>query len=230
MNLEQVKEILVANGYVVDEVKTIGYGQQVKFSNGALVNLYDSGKIVVGGKDQERVKDLLGLNPGGKPVIVLQGGGIVRGNNRVFVVYGHDEQARTQLEAMLRRWGMEPLILDQLPSEGQTIIEKLEAYTADVQFAVVLATPDDKGHRASHPDESAFRARQNVVLELGMLLSRLGRKRVAILLKQQENMERPSDIQGLIYIPFKEDLAKEAGLILAKEMCAQGYNIDVARI
>ena len=229
MNLEKVQEILVANGYMVDEIKPIGYGQQIKFTNGSSVNVYDSGKIVVGGKEQEHVKALLGLNPGGQPAVV-PAAGIVRGNNKVFVVYGHDEPARNQLEAMLRRWGMEPLILDQLPSEGQTIIEKLEAYTADVQFAVILATPDDKGHRAQHPDESAYRARQNVVLELGMLLSKLGRKRVAILLKQQENMERPSDIQGLIYIPFKDDLAKEAGLILAKEMCAQGYNIDVARI
>lgn len=229
MNLEKVQEILVANGYMVDEIKAIGYGQQIKFTNGSSVNVYDSGKIVVGGKEQENVKALLGLNPGCQPAAV-PAAGIVRGNNKVFVVYGHDEPARTQLEAMLRRWGMEPLILDQLPSEGQTIIEKLEAYTADVQFAVVLATPDDKGHRAQHADESAYRARQNVVLELGMLLSKLGRKRVAILLKQQENMERPSDIQGLIYIPFKDDLAKEAGLILAKEMVAQGYNIDVARI
>ncbi|BBP44655.1 hypothetical protein THMIRHAS_00280 [Thiosulfatimonas sediminis] len=229
MDLEKVQEILVANGYMVDEIKAIGYGQQIKFTNGSSVNVYDSGKIVVGGKEQDNVKALLGLNPGGQPAAV-PAAGIVRGNNKVFVVYGHDEPARTQLEAMLRRWGMEPLILDQLPSEGQTIIEKLEAYTADVQFAVVLATPDDKGHRSEHPDESAYRARQNVVLELGMLLSKLGRKRVAILLKQQENMERPSDIQGLIYIPFKDDLAKEAGLILAKEMCAQGYNIDVARI
>jgi predicted nucleotide-binding protein len=53
---------------------------------------------------------------------------------------------------MLRRWGLEPLILDQLPSEGQTIIEKLENYADQVGFAVVLATPDDEGHRANHQD------------------------------------------------------------------------------
>jgi len=228
LKIEQVQEKMTGNGYVVDEIKTISYGKQIKLTNGSNVNVYDSGKIVVGGKDQDGVRALLGLEPGAKPP--AQQAGIVKGNNKVFVIYGHDEQAKTQLEAMLRRWGMEPFILDQLPSEGQTIIEKLEAYTADVQFAVVLATPDDMGHRTNHPDESAYRARQNVVLELGMLLSKLGRKRVAILLKQQDNMERPSDIQGLIYIPFKDDLAKEGGLILAKEMAAQGYNIDVARI
>jgi predicted nucleotide-binding protein len=63
-----------------------------------------------------------------------------------------------------------------------------------------------------------------------MLLSLLGRKRVAILLKQQENMERPSDIQGLIYIPFKDNLQKEAGTLLAKEMAAQGYHIDIKKL
>ena len=62
-----------------------------------------------------------------------------------------------------------------------------------------------------------------------MMLSLLGRKNVAILLKQQENMERPSDIQGLIYIPFKDNLQVEAGPLLAKEMAAQGYHIDVRK-
>ena len=72
---------------------------------------------------------------------------------------------------------LDPLILDQLPSEGQTIIEKLEKHTSEANFCVVLATPDDVGFRAGHEDEKAHRARQNVVLELGMMLSKLGRKR-----------------------------------------------------
>jgi predicted nucleotide-binding protein len=151
-------------------------------------------------------------------------------SKNVFVVYGHDEAARTQLDAMLRRWGLEPVILDQLPSKGQTIIEKLEDYTEDVGFGVVLATPDDLGHPKEHEDQKAYRARQNVVLELGMLLVKLGRPRVAILLGSQVDMERPSDIQGLIYIPFKADLQKEAGPLLAKEMAEQGYDIDVKKL
>ena len=129
------------------------------------------------------------------------------------------------------RWkvGMSNIKL-KMRAEGQTIIEKLEKYACEAQFGVVLATPDDIGYRANHSDEQAYRARQNVVLELGMLLSKLGRSRVAILLQQQENMERPSDIQGLIYIPFKDNLEKDAGLLLAKEMVAAGYQIDVAMV
>jgi predicted nucleotide-binding protein len=149
---------------------------------------------------------------------------------KIFVVYGHDNASRNQLEATLRRWGLEPLILDQLPTGGQTVIEKLESAIAEASFGVVLATPDDQGHRTSHPDEKAYRARQNVVLELGMLLAKLGRPNVAILLKAQENMERPSDIQGLIYIPFADDIDKEAGVQLARSIASAGYNIDVRNL
>ena len=42
-------------------------------------------------------------------------------------------------------------------------------------------------------------------------------------------MERPSDIQGLIYIPFKDDV-KDASVLLAKEMVARGYRIDIQKL
>jgi predicted nucleotide-binding protein len=41
-------------------------------------------------------------------------------------------------------------------------------------------------------------------------------------------MERPSDIQGLLYLPFKDDVA-EVKFTLAKEMQAAGYDIRVDR-
>ena len=235
MSLEEVKEKLASAGIAItSEQRTINdLGWQLRLANGGIVNVFDTGNVNVQGKCQPEIKAALGIENGAAaaaPMAPAVPAKPANTNNKVFVVYGHDETARNHLEAMLRRWGLDPLILDQLPSEGQTIIEKLEKYTAEVRFAVILATPDDEGHRAGRDDEKAYRARQNVVLELGMLLSRLGRSRVAILLKQQANLERPSDIQGLIYIPFKDDLQKEAGTILAKEMAAQGYHIDIAKL
>jgi predicted nucleotide-binding protein len=235
MQLQEAKDRLEASNFAVTSEQRANndLGWQLRLANGGIVNVFDTGAINVQGKCQPEIKAALGIENGGAapairvPIVAAKP---ANANNKVFVVYGHDETAKNHLEAMLRRWGLDPLILDQLPSEGQTIIEKLEKYTADVHFAVILATPDDEGHRAGREDEKAYRARQNVVLELGMLLSRLGRSRVAILLKQQANMERPSDIQGLIYIPFKDDLQKEAGTILAKEMAAQGYHIDIAKL
>ncbi|WP_440995543.1 TIR domain-containing protein [Arhodomonas sp. SL1] len=234
MTLDEIKNALEQGGYAINSEKRAGndLGWQLRLTNGGIVNVFDTGNFNVQGKCQPEIKEALGVVGSGSSNAPSAPGSQKSNNGytKVFVVYGHDETAKNHLEAMLRRWGLEPLILDQLPSEGQTLIEKLETYTAEVNFAVVLATPDDEGHRAGHDDEKAFRARQNVVLEMGMLLSVLGRSRVAIVLKQQSNMERPSDIQGLIYIPYKDDLQKEAAPTLAKEMSTQGYHIDVAKL
>lgn len=233
MSIEQIRQKISEAGYSIIEESRLpnGAGTKIEVSNGCVVNVFDSGTIGLQGINQEQLRSHLPQKIGkvtGQAVPLAQAKQAQK--QQIFVVYGHDEEARTQLEAMLRRWDLEPLILDQLPSEGQTIIEKLEKYTAQVDFGVVLATPDDEGHKAGRTDEKAFRARQNVVLELGMLLSRLGRSRVAVIIKQTEKMERPSDIQGLIYIPFKDNLSKEAGVFLAKELAARGYKIDIQRV
>jgi predicted nucleotide-binding protein len=201
-------------------------GWQLRLCGGQVVSIYDTGKYVVGGKAPDAVKDILaGCDVGP----ASQNKKTVEPSRKVFVVYGHDGAVRNELEAMLRRWGLEPLILDQIVSAGQTIIEKLELVRQEANFAVVLATPDDEGHRRGHTEESAYRARQNVVLELGMMLAILGRPKVAILLKSDVNMERPSDIQGLIYIPFKETVT-EIALVLAKEINAQGIRVDLDKV
>jgi predicted nucleotide-binding protein len=225
MDTNEAKTLLSAASFSIKSEKRLANdtGVQLRLTNGGIVNVFDKGTFNVQGTNSGDVEKALGMTLAGAAPAASR-------PTRVFVVYGHDQAARTQLEAMLRRWGLDPLILDQLPSEGQTIIEKLVAYTSGAEFAVVLSTPDDEGHRAGHATEKAFRARQNVVLELGMLLQKLGRKKVAILLKEQDKMERPSDIQGLIYIPFRDNLEKEAGVLLAKEMCAQGYDIAVAKL
>jgi predicted nucleotide-binding protein len=227
MTPEEVKDAVRKIGMVIKTEQRLANdsGYQLRLQNGAIVNCYDTGKYNVQGKNKATVENVLRA---AEPTATAAAGSIP--SSKVFVVYGHDTTSRDQLEAMLRRWGLDPVILDQLPSEGTTLIEKLENYYPNVGFAVVLATPDDVGYPKTKDDQKAFRARQNVVLELGMVLAHLGRSQVAILIKDQETMERPSDIQGLIYIPFKGDIAKEAGLLLAKEMVAQGYRIDVAKI
>ncbi len=130
------------------------------------------------------------------------------------------------MEAILRRWKLEPLILEQLESDGNTIIEKLEKYIPEANFGIVLATPDDIGYPQGKEEEKRYRVRQNVVLEMGMLLAKLGRSKVAILLKDTENMEKPSDIHGLIYISFMKEI-KECKVELSKELNKNGYDIQI---
>ena len=210
---------------IVDSKMRIGNdkGWRVTCKNGAIVNVYDTGKINVQGKLIEEVNNALGL--GQKPP--KESLSNKKTDQKIFVVYGHDRGLRDSLEAMLRRWSLKPLILDELASEGATIIEKLEKYTQDdIKYAVVLATPDDEGRDPTSDGSLKPRTRQNVVLELGMLLAKLGRKKVAILLKNVQNMERPSDIDGLIYMPFSYSL-DEIKVKLAKEMKKQGIEINI---
>ena len=220
MTIEQVKRLLKNADLSIVEEKRTGnnLGTILKLANGCIVNCWDKGTVSCQGKNVEQVDAILTAETK-TPVL----------NRKVFVVYGHDTNARTQLEAMLRRWDLEPLILDQLISSGQTIIEKLEEYTQQANFGIVLATPDDIGYPKNDETKKQYRVRQNIVLELGMLLSRIGREKVAILLSQAEAMEKPSDIDGLIYIPFKDNV-EETKLSLAKEMQNNGYSLDIAKL
>lgn len=219
MNRDYVVSLLKQNDIPIEEEKRMpnNHGIVLRTCDGCVVNIYDSGKVNCQGKNKEAVEALLKT-----PMAVSN-------NRKVFVVYGHDINARTQLEAMLRRWDIEPLIIDQLVSSGNTIIEKLEEYTDKVDFGIVLATPDDVGYAKECEDKKKYRVRQNVVFELGMLLAKVGRSKVAILLSQAENMEKPSDIDGLIYIPFKDNV-EETKVSLAKEMQRNGYSLDIGKL
>jgi len=153
----------------------------------------------------------------------------------VFITHGKDLKPLNELKAMLVDFGLTPVVLSEQPSMGRTVMEKLEAYS-DVGYVFVILTPDDLGGYAelgsawSRPArlrkflKTAYtRPRQNVVLEFGFFVGKLGRDRVACLLKKP--VEQPSDMQGIVYISFKESLEEIRAEIL-KELRAAGYEID----
>ena len=212
------------------ERREINHGVQFTLPEGTRVNFYHStGKVQVQGKDTEekkRAEQLLQSAPAASALTANatpQNLGLLP-PEKVFIVYGHDTNAREQLELLLRRLKLEPVILANLVAEGQTIIEMLEKHRANVKYACVLLTPDDEGHKRDCPQEKKLRARQNVVLELGMFLSTLGRKRVAILHKGE--VELPSDIHGLVYIPFQNHVS-EVKQKLAAELQEAGFHINI---
>lgn len=230
---EDLKSSISSHGLVISEVKEIQHGQQIALSEGTKVNWYKSGKVVIQGKDSDEKSLLTSVVNGGAiatPAPTTSTDIPSQQNTvkepKVFIVYGHDTEARDQLELMLLRMNIKPVILGNMAPDGKTIIEALIANT-DVPYAVVLLTPDDEGYKAGNESEKEYRARQNVVLEIGMFLSSLGRERVAILHKG--NLELPSDIHGLIYIPFSKSV-QEAKNRLAAGLQKAGFFIDIEHL
>jgi hypothetical protein len=141
-------------------------------------------------------------------------------SNRVFIVHGHDDGARESVARFLEKLGFEPIILQEQANRGRTIIEKFEEH-GDVGFAVVLLTPDDEGR--ARGGEFRPRARQNVVLELGYFIGRLGRHKVCAL--KSGDLELPSDYSGVLWETM--DAGGGWKLSLARELKATGHEVDL---
>jgi len=147
--------------------------------------------------------------------------------NKVFVVHGHDEIAKTNLEVFLHEIGLEPVVLHRQADEGLTIIEKFEKHS-DVGYAFILLTPDEiayikadesKDDNARHKE---FRARPNVIFEFGYFVGKLGRSRVCCLYTGDVSL--PSDVSGMIYKKFANGI-EEVAYSIINDLKASGYAI-----
>ena len=139
----------------------------------------------------------------------------------VFVIHGRDNEAKETVARFLEKLGLTSVILHEQPNLGRTIIEKFEQHAQQVGFAVALLTPDDVG--ALKGDEKSLkpRARQNVILEFGYFIGRLGRNQVCALTKGE--VEIPSDYAGVVYIPLDDGGWK---MDLIRELQNAGYDVD----
>ena len=142
-------------------------------------------------------------------------------NRSVFVVHGHREAPREMTARFLEKLDLKPIILHEQPNKGRTIIEKFTD-SADVGFAVILFTGDDRGGIFADPyEDQKPRVRQNVMLELGFFLGKLGRNRVCVL--YEDGVEIPSDYSGVIFT--KLDAGGSWKFLLAKELKAAGMRV-----
>ena len=145
-------------------------------------------------------------------------------NTNIFIVHGHNVAVQQSVARTIERLGLNPIILHEQPNAGKTIIEKFES-NSKVGFAIILLTDDDEG-KSKTQIELNNRARQNVVLELGYFIGKLGRDRVLPL--HTEGVELPSDIHGLLYVPI--DKAETWKFALVRELKAAGYSVDANSI
>jgi len=140
------------------------------------------------------------------------------GRRPIFIVHGHDEAALNSIRVFVHRaTGVMPVSLAEEAGKGATIIEKFEKFekfeetSSDASYVIVLLTPDDVGQTTNEYKaavEPSPRARQNVVLELGYFIGKIGRPNIVAVV--DATVEKPSDLAGLSYVQYPESNWKDA--------------------
>ena len=149
-------------------------------------------------------------------------------SKKIFLVHGHDESMKISVARVTEKLGLKPIILHEQPNKGRTVIEKFTDYS-NVGFAVIILSPDDIGYsREEEPEFFKYRARQNVILELGYFLGRLGRDKVIVLFREEKKFEIPSDYSGVLFVPFDKNGRWQFDLV--KELKAAGYKVDANKL
>jgi predicted nucleotide-binding protein len=82
-------------------------------------------------------------------------------------------------------------------------------------------SPDDIAYAKSDPAKQEERARQNVILELGYFIGRLGRDRTFALLLN--GVSQPSDLGGILYISMSDGSWR---MKLVRELKEAGIEVD----
>jgi predicted nucleotide-binding protein len=129
---------------------------------------------------------------------------------RVFLSHGRANDWREVQTFIERDVGLSTLELAQEPNRGRTVLQKLAEESNRCSYAVVVMTgDDDTGHEQP-------RARENVIHEIGYFQARYGLNRVALL--YEEGTSIPSNIHGLVYIPFPKGLVSATFGTLHREL------------
>ena len=122
--------------------------------------------------------------------------------NNVFIVYGHNEHMRTSVEKYVNKLGLKSIDLLENSSGGlQTIFDALVDCANAVECAIILLSADDVV-LSNNSKKKQYRARQNVIFEMGFFAGFLGENKVIVLYEEHEDFEFPSDVGGIFYIKY----------------------------
>lgn len=145
---------------------------------------------------------------------------------KVLLVTGSDEEAKQTVARFIENLGFKVIILDEQPIRGRTQIEKFETYMADVDFVVVLLTPDDVGKPQYEQGAPSPRPSQDAIFGLAACMTKHGRNRVCCLRKGE--LELPSIITSIEAIPLDPHGGWQPKL--NREMEAAGLTADLEKV
>lgn len=130
--------------------------------------------------------------------------------NRIFISHGQSKEwykLQVHLERDLEKSTLE---LAQEPNLGRTILQKLSEEAERCSLSIIVMTGDDI------TADNEIRARENVMHEIGFFQGLYGLSNIILL--HEEGVNIPSNIHGLVYIPFPKDTVEATFGALLREL------------
>jgi predicted nucleotide-binding protein len=114
---------------------------------------------------------------------------------RIFISHGRCHDWLKVQAYILKDIHIDTLELAQEANRGRTVLQKLNEEASKCSYAVIVMTGDDEAGEGERP-----RARENVMHEIGFFQGKYGLENVCLLYEEGTNI--PSNIHGLVYIPY----------------------------
>ncbi len=137
---------------------------------------------------------------------------VIENPPRIFISHGSSKdwlQVQNYIEKDLE---IDTLELAQEPNKGRTVLQKLNEESDKCSYSVVVMTGDDL------ISDEEIRARENVMHEIGFFQGKYGLDKVCLLYEEGTNI--PSNIHGLVYIPFPKNIINATFGSLSRELKA----------
>ena len=130
----------------------------------------------------------------------------------MFITHGRSDDWRPVQTFIEKDVNLQTIELEQEPNLGRTIIEKLDDNSSRRDSAVIVMTGDDVAN------ENEARVHENVMHEIGFFQGRYGRSRVILL--HEDGVNIPTNLAGVVYIPFPKKGIEAGFHVLQRELKA----------
>jgi predicted nucleotide-binding protein len=131
---------------------------------------------------------------------------------KVFISHGRANDWNEVQNFIEKDLDISTLELAQEANRGRTILQKLDDEASRCSFAVIVMTGDDQD------SEGKPKARENVMHEIGYFQGKFGLSAVCLL--HEEGTSIPSNIHGLVYVPFPKGYISATFATLMREIQA----------
>ncbi len=139
-------------------------------------------------------------------------------SKNIFVVHGHDmEPVHETIRLIEDAFDARCIVLKEQTSKGRLILEKFLEVANTCSYAVAVYSADDE---VCNSGEKYMQARPNVIFEMGWFYGKLGKEKIAVLLKKGAKLN--SDLHGLNYLEYDSSV-REKFLDLSNELEDAGF-------